>query len=490
MIEPRHDGLPRRHRRRLHDRHVPAHLQHRREHQVAASWREAGRTAPGASRQARRLVWLILFRLVLDHRPAGRDRVSGRSERAEPRRRSPPPSTPSSSPPTSASLAFAAWLACADAGSAGWPGPRSSSTWPSPTAVVALTGWSESVFVFMFLAGHRRRRDPALPRAAPPARSRSRSSPTSRRSSGWRRAVPPCCYALRPRRRLRRHRGARQLPGRAAPPHRRAARGARARPGRGHRAARGHRPVGGSGLVTLDAAGRITFLNRAGEQITGLRRRRGARPSPPRAGSPASQEQTGRDETDFDNVRGERLRLGYTHFPLRGRDGTPIGQRRHLPGPHRAARHGGARCSAASGSPTSGGWRPAWPTSCATRSPPCPGSIELLRAGLGAGARRGAAHGHRHSGGGAAERAGHPLPGVRAPGRAAARADRPGAARLRHPGGLRQRPGGGARSGSSGSSRRRRAGATRTSCARCSGTCSPTPPTPPAGHAAAGTRAG
>jgi two-component system sensor histidine kinase PilS (NtrC family) len=80
-----------------------------------------------------------------------------------------------------------------------------------------------------------------------------------------------------------------------------------------------------AGLVTLDATDRITFLNRAGEQITGLR-------AEDVRGQPAAQwfsgmhEQTGRDETDFENVRGERLRLGYTHFALRGRDGKPIGR--------------------------------------------------------------------------------------------------------------------------------------------------------------------
>ena len=80
-----------------------------------------------------------------------------------------------------------------------------------------------------------------------------------------------------------------------------------------------------AGLVTLDADGRITFLNRAGEQITGLRAAE-VRGEPASRWFSGMQEQTGRDETDFDNVRGERLRLGYTHFALRGRDGTPIGR--------------------------------------------------------------------------------------------------------------------------------------------------------------------
>ncbi len=80
-----------------------------------------------------------------------------------------------------------------------------------------------------------------------------------------------------------------------------------------------------AGLVTLDAGGRITFLNRAGEQITGL----GAdavRGEPAARWFSGMQEQTGRDETDFVNQRGETLRLGYTHFPLRGRDERPIGR--------------------------------------------------------------------------------------------------------------------------------------------------------------------
>ncbi|MEI6224559.1 MAG: ATP-binding protein [Deltaproteobacteria bacterium] len=80
-----------------------------------------------------------------------------------------------------------------------------------------------------------------------------------------------------------------------------------------------------AGLVTLDAQGRITFLNRAGEQITGLKAEE-VRGSPASRWFAGLQEQTGRDETDFENVRGERLRLGYTHFALRGRDGEPIGR--------------------------------------------------------------------------------------------------------------------------------------------------------------------
>lgn len=79
-----------------------------------------------------------------------------------------------------------------------------------------------------------------------------------------------------------------------------------------------------SGIVTLDAAGHITFLNHAGEQITGL-------VSADVCGHDASrwfaalQPAGGRDEAEFVNARGERLRLGYTIFPLVGRGGGEIG---------------------------------------------------------------------------------------------------------------------------------------------------------------------
>ena len=79
-----------------------------------------------------------------------------------------------------------------------------------------------------------------------------------------------------------------------------------------------------SGLVTLDAAGHITFLNRAAEQMTGwnLAAVRGE----PAAGRLAAFEPgSRRGETDFENARGERLRLGYTRFALQGRDGREMG---------------------------------------------------------------------------------------------------------------------------------------------------------------------
>jgi two-component system sensor histidine kinase PilS (NtrC family) len=78
-----------------------------------------------------------------------------------------------------------------------------------------------------------------------------------------------------------------------------------------------------SGLLTVDRRGRITFLNRAGEQITGLAladiaNQPGDRWFPAFAG-------TGRAEVPFVNARGESRLLGYTAFPLRGRADGPAG---------------------------------------------------------------------------------------------------------------------------------------------------------------------
>jgi two-component system sensor histidine kinase PilS (NtrC family) len=79
-----------------------------------------------------------------------------------------------------------------------------------------------------------------------------------------------------------------------------------------------------SGLVTLDITGRITFLNRAGEQIMGLSRREVV-------GQPASRwfaafrTDTARGETDVVGAGGAALRLGYSTFPLVGRRGAALG---------------------------------------------------------------------------------------------------------------------------------------------------------------------
>jgi two-component system sensor histidine kinase PilS (NtrC family) len=79
-----------------------------------------------------------------------------------------------------------------------------------------------------------------------------------------------------------------------------------------------------SGLLTLDARGRVTFMNRAGEQITGYRLEEVA--GRPASWFPALGPRAGRDELDFVNARGERLRLGFTGFPLRDRGGGQIGE--------------------------------------------------------------------------------------------------------------------------------------------------------------------
>ena len=80
----------------------------------------------------------------------------------------------------------------------------------------------------------------------------------------------------------------------------------------------------GSGLLTMDPLGSITFLNSAGEQITGLR-------LDAIAGQPASrwfppfEPGAGRSETDFVNAAGDRRCLGFARFPLVARGGREIG---------------------------------------------------------------------------------------------------------------------------------------------------------------------
>jgi two-component system, NtrC family, sensor histidine kinase PilS len=79
-----------------------------------------------------------------------------------------------------------------------------------------------------------------------------------------------------------------------------------------------------SGLLTLDRRGRVTFLNRAGEQLTGLALadvvgNPGERWFPEFGTEP-------RGETSFVNARGERRLLGYTLFPLLGARGRSAGR--------------------------------------------------------------------------------------------------------------------------------------------------------------------
>jgi two-component system sensor histidine kinase PilS (NtrC family) len=78
-----------------------------------------------------------------------------------------------------------------------------------------------------------------------------------------------------------------------------------------------------SGLVTLDPAGRITYLNSAAERITGFTTAQvRGRPVGELATFPAT---GGREEIEYVNARGERLRLGYTVFPLHDPGGQQNG---------------------------------------------------------------------------------------------------------------------------------------------------------------------
>jgi two-component system sensor histidine kinase PilS (NtrC family) len=74
-----------------------------------------------------------------------------------------------------------------------------------------------------------------------------------------------------------------------------------------------------SGLVTLDPRGRITFLNRAGEALTGLSLVQ-VRGEPGERWFPAFSREA-RGETEFVNARGERRLLGYTVFDLHATEG-------------------------------------------------------------------------------------------------------------------------------------------------------------------------
>jgi two-component system sensor histidine kinase PilS (NtrC family) len=79
-----------------------------------------------------------------------------------------------------------------------------------------------------------------------------------------------------------------------------------------------------SGLVTLDPQGRITFLNRAGEQMLGLQARE-------LRGKAADEllvsfgPDTARGETDYLSPAGQRVRLGYSSFRLLGGGGEVVG---------------------------------------------------------------------------------------------------------------------------------------------------------------------
>lgn len=79
-----------------------------------------------------------------------------------------------------------------------------------------------------------------------------------------------------------------------------------------------------SGLLTLDLAGRITFLNRAAEQMLGLDARR-VLGGPAESLIASFRRDEARGETDVVTPAGERIRLGYSSFRLLGRDGAATG---------------------------------------------------------------------------------------------------------------------------------------------------------------------
>jgi two-component system sensor histidine kinase PilS (NtrC family) len=78
-----------------------------------------------------------------------------------------------------------------------------------------------------------------------------------------------------------------------------------------------------SGLLTLDPAGRVTFLNRAAEQLCGINMSR-ARGRPAGELFPPFEAETGRGEVEYSR-RGEVLRLGYSSFPLLVERGDRVG---------------------------------------------------------------------------------------------------------------------------------------------------------------------
>lgn len=75
-----------------------------------------------------------------------------------------------------------------------------------------------------------------------------------------------------------------------------------------------------AGLVTLDAARRVTFLNAAGEQLAGVRFDQ-ARGRSADEVLPAFDPGGGRGEVEHARAGGERILLGYTAFPLVSPDG-------------------------------------------------------------------------------------------------------------------------------------------------------------------------
>jgi two-component system, NtrC family, sensor histidine kinase PilS len=79
-----------------------------------------------------------------------------------------------------------------------------------------------------------------------------------------------------------------------------------------------------SGLATLDPAGRVTYLNPAGEAMAGLSLVR-VRNQPAAQVFPAFEAATGRGEVEHVSPGGQRMLLGYSSFPLVGPRSRPLG---------------------------------------------------------------------------------------------------------------------------------------------------------------------
>ena len=80
-----------------------------------------------------------------------------------------------------------------------------------------------------------------------------------------------------------------------------------------------------SGLLTVDATGRITFLNRAGEQLTGLAAA-AVRGQPVARLFPGFSDDARRGETGWVAPSGKARILGFTRFPLAGARGGARGE--------------------------------------------------------------------------------------------------------------------------------------------------------------------
>ena len=196
-----------------------------------------------------------------------------------------------------------------------------------------------------------------------------------------------------------------------------------------------------SGLATLDPAGRVTYLNPAGEAMAGLSLVK-IRNQPAALVFPAFQAATGRGEVEHLGPGGQRMLLGYSSFPLVGprshrlgtavifQDLTRLRAMEEAMAPQRPAGGPGRR----GGRP---GPRAAQPARLHLR-------LRGAAPGAGGAGRRGRTpDGDRAARDGAARPAGERLPPVLPAGPPQARAGRPGGPPLRDPGRLRPRPGGG-----------------------------------------------